>query len=77
MTWEIAIGIFALVSFVGVFVGAAWKLSSTVSKLSTIIATLQKSLEDIRNDSRASHRNIYEKLDNHENRITTIEAVVK
>ena len=31
MTWEIAIGIFALVSFVATFVGAAWKISKVLS----------------------------------------------
>lgn len=76
MTWEIVVGIIALTGLIATFVGAAWKLSSSIAELNVAITNLQKSFSEMREDSKTSHAKIYNKLDDHERRITTVEAKI-
>lgn len=75
MTWEIAIGIFALASFVATFVGAAWKISKVLSTLEVTINMLKQTLEQLQKDSKKEHGELFEKIDDHEQRITKLETI--
>ena len=74
MSWEIVVGISVLVGLVATFVGAAWKLASTVAKLNVIIENLQRTISEFRNENHETHNDIYDKLGDHDRRITTLEA---
>ena len=76
MSWEIVVGISVLVGLVATFVGAAWKLASSIAELNVAITNLQNSFSEMREDSKTSHTKIYNKLDDHERRITTVEAKI-
>lgn len=75
MTWEIVVGIIALVGLIGTFVGAAWKVSNTLATLNATINSLQKTLDEFRNDNKASHGEIYNKLNDHDRRLASLEAI--
>lgn len=72
MTWEIVVGIIALI---GVFsTVATWssKLSRTLASLETTLNALRDTLEELKENNRESHKDIYRKLDEHEHWITRI-----
>lgn len=72
MTWEIVVGIIALI---GVFsTVATWssKLSRTLASLEVTLNALRDTLEELKKDNRASHKEIYAKLDEHQDKITRI-----
>lgn len=74
MTWEIVLGIIALVGFVGTIATYASKQSSLLAKLETTLGALNNTLEELKENNRASHKDIYNKLDNHDTRITRLEG---
>lgn len=69
MTWEIALGIFALVSFVGAVSAWIFKLSRTLAILETTIKALNDALGVISTNNKESHKDLYNKHDEHERRI--------
>lgn len=73
MTWEIVVGIISLVSLVATFVAGAVKVSKTMSMLDVTIKDLKETLTDFRSSNKESHKDFYERLDNHEHRICKLE----
>lgn len=73
MTWEIVVGIIALVGLVATFVNATYKVSKTMSALNVTIQDLKEALEDFKISNKESHKVFYTKLDNHEHRICALE----
>lgn len=76
MTWEIALGIFALVGFVISIVTITSRLSGLLAEIKTTLATLNETLIETKESNSASHKDIYEKIGDHENRVTAIEAKI-
>lgn len=83
MTWEIFLGISALVAFVGSIGGIVFKLSKTLAILETTIRTLADTLKDFKVNSHQTHQTLFTKVENqekridkHETRITILETKV-
>ena len=74
MTWEIAAGIIALASFVITISTYASKQSSILAELKATLDALNKTLEELKENNRASHKDIYNKLDDHDTRISKLEV---
>ena len=74
MTWEIVTGIIALVGFIGTIATYASKQSGILSKLEATLKALNETLEELKENNRASHKDIYEKIGNHEKRISKLEV---
>ena len=69
MTWEIAVGIFAMISaFIGVM-SIVVKVNSTLSKLESAVLQLKETME--RQSDKNAH--FYTELSEHEKRITVLE----
>lgn len=77
MTWEIALGIFALAGFVISIVTIASKQAGLLAKLETTLTALNETLEELKENNRESHKDIYSKLSNHEKRVGEIETKMK
>lgn len=77
MTWEIAVGIFALAGFVISIVTIAGKQAGLLSKLEATLQALNETLEELKENNRASHKDIYNKLGDHEKRVGAIETKMK
>lgn len=76
MTWEIALGIFALAGFVVSIVTIAGKQAGILAKLEATLTALNKTLDELKANNRASHNDIYEKIADHEKRVGEIETKI-
>ena len=80
MTWEIFLGIVALIGFIISVMTPIIKLNTSITKLNVALEALQTSMNKIDNDNTESHRRIWNHNDNqdaliedHEKRISNIE----
>lgn len=81
MTWEIFLGIVALVGFCVTIATPLTKLSKTMTELNVNMQNLNQAMNTLTANNTESHRRIWahneeqdEKLENHEKRITKIET---
>ena len=81
MTWEIFLGIVALVGFCITIATPLMKLSKTMTELNVNMQNLNQAMNTLTANNTESHRRIWahndeqdEKLENHEKRITKIET---
>lgn len=70
MTWEIVLGIIALVGFLATVSSWVWKLAGTLTKLTDGL----NSLSEFKKNADEEHEKIYTKLDDHETRIHDLET---
>ena len=80
MTWEIFLGIVALIGFIITVMTPIIKLNTSITKLNIALEALQTSMNKIDNDNTESHRRIWNHndsqdalIDDHEKRISNIE----
>ena len=69
MSWEIMLGIIALVGFLGTVSTWVWKLAGTLTKLTEGL----KSLSEFKNSANTEHEEIKGKIAEHDGRIETLE----
>lgn len=81
MTWEIFLGIVALVGFCVTIATPLMKLSKTMTELNVNMQNLNQAMNTLTANNTESHRKIWahndeqdERLENHEKRITKIET---
>ena len=81
MTWEIFLGIVALVGFLITVISPLMKLSKTMTELNVNMQNLNQAMNTLTSNNTESHRRIWEhneeqdsKIENHEKRITKIET---
>lgn len=81
MTWEIFLGIVALIGFCVTIMTPLMKLSKTMTELNVNMQNLNQAMNTLTANNTESHRRIWahneeqdEKLENHEKRITKIET---
>lgn len=80
MTWEIFLGIVALIGFLAAVCGPLIKLNTNIVRLNDSIQVLQNAMDKIDTDNEKSHKRIWEhneeqddQIDNHEHRINSLE----
>ena len=66
MTWEIVVGIIALVGFIGSIAAYVAKLSRTLAMLETTLKVLNETLKDMKANSKTTHKELFKKIDEHE-----------
>ena len=81
MTWEIFLGIVAIIGFIVTVTTPLMKLSKTMTELNVNMQNLNQAMNTLTANNTESHRRIWihndeqdEKLENHEKRITKIET---
>lgn len=74
MTWEIVVGIIALIGVFGTVAGWASKLAKTLTSLETTLKILNKTLDELKQSNKESHNDIYHKLNEHDGRIARLEV---
>lgn len=60
MTWEIFLGIGALISFIVAVTGPMLKLNTSITKLNSSVEVLKGAIDRIETDNDKSHRRIWE-----------------
>ena len=76
MTWEIALGLFALAAFVISVGGIVAKASQMFATLNATINMLSNTLKEFKNDSKTDRKDLRDKVDDHEKRIGILEIKV-
>lgn len=76
MTWEIALGIFALVSFAAVIIGWSSKIVSQLSTLAVTLTSLNETLKDFREQARKTHEEFSRDIKSNKEEIARINAII-
>lgn len=74
MTWEIAVGIFALVTFAITIGTLAFKLAGILSKLESAVDNLRETITTIKDNNNNEHERIFEMLEKFSERLTAVET---
>lgn len=74
MTWEIFLGIVALVSFIGTVGLWISKLSKVLAVLETTVGSLAEAIKEFKANSKVEHKELHRRIDNHESRILILET---
>lgn len=74
MSWEIVIGIIALIGVFGTVATWASKLSRSLSSLETTLKALDETLHELKDTNHESHKEFYKRLNEHDCRIAKLEG---
>lgn len=72
MSWDIVTGIIALIGVFGTIATWSSKLSRTLASLEVTLNALRDTLEELKENNRESHKDIYHRLDEHQDWITRL-----
>lgn len=73
MDWTVIAGVAALVGLIGGIVAPMLKLNTSITQLTVVVNGLAKGFEKLTDKNDDAHKEINEKLDDHETRISIIE----
>ncbi len=76
MTWEIFLGISALVAFVIAIGSIVSKASQMFATLNATITSLSETLKEFKKDSKTDRKDLHDRVDDHETRINILEIKV-
>lgn len=74
MTWEIVLGIFALVTFAVTIGSMVYKLAKILTKLETAVDNLRETIANIKDNNTKEHERIFEMIDKLNQRLTVVET---
>lgn len=74
MTWEIALGIFALITFAVTIGSMVYKLAKILTKLETAVDNLRETIANIKDNNTKEHERIFEMIDKLNQRLTVVET---
>lgn len=74
MTWEICVGIFALVTFAVTIGTMVYKLAKILTKLESAVDNLRETISTIKDNNNKEHERIFEMIDNINGRLTVVET---
>lgn len=75
MSWEIVVGIIALIGVFSTIATWASKLSRSLSSLETTLKGLDETLQELKDNNHESHKEFYKRLNEHDCRITKLEGI--
>ena len=73
MDWTVIAGVAALVGLIGGVVAQMLKLNTSITQLTVVVNGIVKSFDKLTDKNDDAHKEINEKLDDHETRILIIE----
>ena len=76
MTWEIALGLFALVAFEISLGAIVAKASHMLATFNAAINMLTEALKEFKKDSKTDRKELHDRIDDHETRIGILEIKV-
>lgn len=74
MPWEDIKGWIAVLGFIATIIAYTSKQSTILAKLETTLNALNETLEELKENNRASHKDIYNKLAVHDKEITELKG---
>jgi uncharacterized membrane protein (DUF106 family) len=76
MSWEIFLGIAALLSFLVMIINPMTKLTKTMTELNINMKNLNEAFELLTKKNNETHDKILQKLEEHESRLNAIEVTM-
>lgn len=73
MSWEIVVGLITLVGFIATVSSWTSKLAKTLTVLNDAINQLRETVKEFKAHSKTEHEAIMKRIDDHEDRIRTLE----
>lgn len=77
MTWEIVTGILALVGGFVTLMGVVVKVNGTMARLDATMKLVQEAIKEFKTSSHATHKKLFEKIDDHEHTLNDHESRIK
>lgn len=71
--WNVFLVIVEVVAFAGVILSFSSKFNQTIGEFRAVIVELKETVKDMKDNSRKTHKEIFDKLDDHETRISHLE----
>lgn len=71
--WDVFLIIAEIVAFLGVFLSFSSKFNQTLGEFRAVIKQLKETVENLQKNNRETHKELFEKLDDHERRISRLE----
>lgn len=71
--WDVFLILAEVVAFVGVILSFSSKLNQTLGEFRAVISQLKDTVENLQRTNRETHKEIFDKLDDHETRISHLE----
>ena len=71
--WDVFLILAEVVAFVGVILSFSSKLNQTLGEFRAVISQLKETVENLQKTNRETHKEIFDKLDDHEKRISHLE----
>lgn len=71
--WDVFLVLVEIVAFVSVILSFSSKFNQTLGEFRAVITQLKETVGDMQQNSRKTHKEIFDKLDDHETRISHLE----
>lgn len=71
--WDVFLILAEVVAFVSVILSFSSKLNQTLGEFRTAILQLKEAVTELKTTNRATHKEIFDKLEDHETRISHLE----
>lgn len=72
--WSVFLVIGEVLAFAGVIFNFSSKFNQSIGEFRAVIAELKETVKDMQQNSNQTHNKIFDKLDNHEKRISHLEG---
>lgn len=72
--WDVFLALVEIVAFVALVLKFSSKLNQTLGEFRAVITQLKETVKDMQSNSRKTHKEIFDKLDDHETRISHLET---
>ena len=72
-SWDVFLILAEIIAFVGVILKFSSTLNQTLGEFRAVISQLKETVKTMQTDSSATHKDIYDKLTDHETRISHLE----
>lgn len=72
--WSVFLVILEVMGFAGLILSFSSKFNQAIGEFKAVIVALKETVQDMQQNSRKTHKEIFDKLDDHETRISRMEG---
>ena len=72
--WDVFLIVGEIIAFAALILSFSSKFNQSIGEFRAVIVELKSTIKDMQQNSRATHKDLYEKLDDHETRISHLES---
>lgn len=72
--WDVFLIVGEIIAFAALILSFSSKLNQSIGEFHAVILELKETVKDMQQNSRKTHKDLYDKLDDHETRISHLEG---